>query len=141
MKKGRIYGKKLKLKNIVALNCDLNSLLSESRFDYIDIDPFGSPIKFIDSAMRSISHNGLIACTATDTATLCGVYPKVCLRRYGAQPFHSNIMKEIGLRILLGVICREAGKYEKGIQPILSYTTDHYFRVYVRVENGISYAN
>ena len=133
--------KKLKLKNTIALNCNLNSLLSESKFDYIDIDPFGSPVHFIDSAMRSIFHNGLIACTATDTATLCGVYPKVCLRRYGAQPFHSPVMKEIGLRILLGVLCREAGKYDKGIQPILSYTTDHYFRIYVQVKNGISYAN
>ena len=133
--------KKLKLKNTTALNRNLNSLLSESKFDYIDIDPFGSPVKFIDSSMRSISHDGLIACTATDTATLCGVYPKVCLRRYGARPFHSPVMKEIGLRILLGVLCREAGKYEKGIQPILSYTTDHYFRIYVRVKSGTSYAN
>jgi len=133
--------KELKLKNTIALNCDLNSLLYESKFDYIDVDPFGSPVRFIDSAVKSISHNGLIACTATDTATLCGVYPKVCLRRYSAQPFHSPVMKEVGLRILIGILCREAGKYDKGIQPILSYTTDHYFRIYVRVKNGISYAN
>ena len=133
--------KKLKLENTMALNCNLNSLLYESKFDYIDIDPFGSPVHFIDSAMRSISHNGIIACTATDTATLCGVYPKVCLRRYGAQPFHSPVMKEVGLRILLGVLCREAGKYDKGIQPILSHTTDHYFRIYVQVEKGTPYAN
>jgi len=129
------------LKHVTVSKNDLNTLLSENTYDCIDIDPFGSPISFLDAAMRSISHNGLIACTATDTATLCGVYPKVCLRRYGAQPFHSPVMKEIGLRILLGVLCREAGKYDKGIQPILSYTTDHYFRVYVWVGNGTSYAN
>ena len=79
---------KLKLKNTIAISCNLNSLLSESKFDYIDIDPFGSPVYFIDSAVRSISKDGIIACTATDTATLCGTYPKVCLRRYGATPFH-----------------------------------------------------
>lgn len=132
---------KLNLKNVTLANCNLNSLLSEKRFNYIDIDPFGSPVYFVDSAMRSILHEGVIACTATDTAPLCGTYPKVCLRRYGATPFHSEVMKEIGLRILLGVICREAGKYDKGIKPLVSYVTDHYFRVYVQVMNGTSWAN
>jgi len=88
------------LKNVVASNRNLNTLLSEERFHYIDVDPFGSPVYFIDSAIRGIYNNGIIACTATDTATLCGVYPKVCLRRYGVRSFHSLVMHEIGLRIL-----------------------------------------
>jgi tRNA (guanine26-N2/guanine27-N2)-dimethyltransferase len=133
--------KKLKLKNTIALNRNLNSLLSESKFDYIDIDPFGSPVYFIDSAMRSISNDGIIACSATDTAALCGTYPRVCLRRYGAMPFHSVVMKEIGLRILLGFICRTACIYDKGIKPLICYSTDHYFRIYVQVINGTSRAN
>ena len=132
---------KLKLKNTISLNCNLNSLLSESKFDYIDIDPFGSPAYFIDSAMRSINKDGIIACTATDTATLCGTYPKVCLRRYGAVPLHSPVMKEIGLRILLGFLCRIAGIYDKGIKPLVCYSTDHYFRAYVQISNGTIRAN
>jgi len=132
---------KLKFKNTVSLNCNLNSLLSENFFDYIDIDPFGSPVYFIDSAMRSITNNGIIACTATDTAALCGTYPKVCLRRYGAVPFHSIAMKEVGLRILIGFICRTAGIYDKGIKPLISYVTDHYFRTYFQVTSGTSRAN
>ena len=132
---------KLKLKKTISLNCNLNSLLSESKFDYIDIDPFGSPAYFIDSAMRSINRDGIIACTATDTATLCGTYPKVCLRRYGAVPLHSPVMKEIGLRILLGFLCRMAGIYDKGIKPLVCYSTDHYFRVYVQISSGTIRAN
>lgn len=127
--------------NVLISNENLNVLLSSDNFNYIDIDPFGSPAYFLDSAIRSINHNGIIACTATDTATLCGVYPKVCFRRYGSVPFHSNVMKEVGIRILLGFICRTAGIYDKAIQPILSYTTDHYFRVYVKISNGIKQAN
>ena len=130
-----------KLKNVNIANNNLNELLSENRYDYIDIDPFGSPAYFIDSAIRSVYNNGIIACTATDTATLCGIYPDVCFRRYGAKPFHSYVMHEIGLRILLGFVCREAAKYDKGIKPILSYSTDYYFRVYVKVKNGKRYAN
>jgi tRNA (guanine26-N2/guanine27-N2)-dimethyltransferase len=129
------------LKNVNVLNKNLNTLLSEKKYDYIDIDPFGSPAYFIDSAMRSIKNNGILACTATDTATLCGVYPKVCNRRYGAMPFHSFFMKEIGLRILLGFICKEALKYDKGIKPLVCYGTDHYFRAYVTVRNGTNFAN
>ena len=131
----------LNLKNVEGTNLDLNALLSQKKFDYIDIDPFGSPIGFIDSALRSIQNFGIISCTATDTATLCGTYPKVCFRRYGAIPFHSPVMKEIALRILLGVLAREAGKYDKGIKPIISYSTDHYFRIYVQVMKGTSRAN
>lgn len=132
---------KSEFENVKFSNFNINTILSENRFHYIDIDPFGSPVHFIDSAMRSIINNGIIACTATDTATLCGVYPKVCLRRYAANPFHSVVMKEVGLRILLGLICREANKYDKGIIPLISYTTDHYFRVYVKIKNGVSSAN
>jgi len=131
----------LKLKKIFASNRNLNTLLSEKKYDYIDVDPFGSPVYFVDSAMRSISNYGVIACTATDTAALCGTYPKVCLRRYGAVPFHSTVMKEVGLRILLGFICKVAGVYDKGINPLFCYSTDHYFRAYIQVINGTSRAN
>lgn len=132
---------KLKLKNVKSSNTDLNKLLSEERYNYIDVDPFGSPVYFIDSAMRSIANYGIIACSATDTAALCGTYPKVCLRRYGAMPFHSDVMKEVGLRILLGFICRTAGIYDRGIKPLVCYSTDHYFRVYVQVMYGTSNSN
>jgi tRNA (guanine26-N2/guanine27-N2)-dimethyltransferase len=132
---------KLNKKNISVSDVNLNTLLSQKKFDYIDIDPFGSPVFFIDSAVRSIKNYGIIGCTATDTAALCGTYPKVCFRRYGAVPFNSVVMKEIALRILLGLICRTAGIYDKGIKPIISYSTDHYFRVYVQIINGTGNAN
>jgi tRNA (guanine26-N2/guanine27-N2)-dimethyltransferase len=127
--------------NAKACNMNLNVLLSSDKFDYIDVDPFGSPVCFIDSAIRSIKNGGILACSATDTAALCGVYPKVCIRRYGAVPFHSVVMKEVGLRILLGFICRVAGVYDKGIHPLLCYSTDHYFRLYVKVYSSVPKAN
>jgi tRNA (guanine26-N2/guanine27-N2)-dimethyltransferase len=129
------------LKNITCFQKDLNALLSEHRYHAIDIDPFGSPVYFIDSALRSVYSNGIISCTATDTAALCGVFPRVCYRRYGAWPLHCPSMHEVGLRILLGFLCREAGKYDRGIEPLLCYTTDHYLRVYARIKKGRNVAN
>jgi len=123
------------LQNISVFQRDLTSLLSERRYNYIDIDPFGSPVYFFDAAVRSVYNKGIIACTATDTAALCGVFPRVCYRRYGAWPLHGPSMHEVGLRILLGCLCREAAKYDRGIEPLLCYTTDHYIRVYVQINN------
>lgn len=133
--------KETNAKQVTCSQKDLNQILLEKKFDYIDIDPFGSPATFIDNAMKSIRHNGVVAISATDTAALCGVYPKVCRRRYAAIPNHGSVMHEVGLRILLGFVGREAAKHEKGIQPILSYKTDHYIRLYVRVKRNVPSAN
>lgn len=131
----------LNLKHIKATEENIHTLLSQKRYHYVDIDPFGSPTPFVDSAIRGLKKNGIIACTATDTATLCGHYPAVCKRRYDAQSMLSPMMHEIGLRILLAFICREAAKYDLGMTPILSYATDHYMRVYLQMKPGVKQAN
>ncbi len=131
----------LSLAHVTVVQKDLNTLLSEHRFDAVDVDPFGSPICFLDAAVRNVSHKGILSCTATDTAALCGVFPKVCYRRYSAWPLHGPTMHEIGLRILLGALCRHAAAYDRGIEPLLCHTTDHYFRIYVQLINSKNAAN
>ena len=60
-------------------NKDANIFLREGDgFDYIDIDPFGSPNNFLDSAISKIKNKGLLTITATDTAALVGTYPNTC---------------------------------------------------------------
>lgn len=126
----------------VQVHCsDLRSLLTEEHFDYIDIDPFGSPIDFIDSALQSCANGGIVAVTATDTAPLYGTYPKTCLRRYGSQSARSPFAHETGLRILVGYLAREAAKHDRAIEPLLCYHADHYFRCNVRIRNGSARAN
>jgi len=132
---------RLSLSNVTVFHKDLNVVFSTERYDSIDIDPFGSPVHFLNAALRSVSHHGILSCTATDTAPLCGVFPKVCYRRYGAWPLHGPTMHEVGLRILLGVICREAAQYDRGIAPLLCYATDHYLRLNVQVINSKTAAN
>ena len=120
---------------------NLNVLLNERKFDYIDIDPFGTPVEFLDSASRAIKKSGILSITATDTAVLCGVYPKVCYRRYIAMPHHNWCMHETGLRILIGNAVRMAARSDIALHPLLSYSADHYFRVYFRMEKGAGKAN
>lgn len=122
---------------------DANLLLLESlgEFNFIDIDPFGPPTPFLDPAMMAIKKGGYMGVTATDTAPLCGVYPAQCFRKYGSWPAKGHICHEVGLRILISYIARTAMKYAKGIQVLLSHSTEHYFRVYVKVIKGKSAAN
>ncbi len=105
-------------------------------FDYIDIDPFGSPIYYIDSSIKVIKSKGIIAVTATDTAALCGVYPDVCLRRYDAVSTKTSFQHEVGLRILMGSIARHAVKHEVGVEFLLSYAEGNHYRTYFTIHRG-----
>ncbi len=126
-------------------NRDVNLLLRAFRynkFDAIDIDPFGSFIGALDSALRAIKRkHGLLCLTSTDTAALCGVSMKTCVRRYDAHPLRTAYAKEIGLRILIGACVRMSARYEMAINPIFAYNRRHYFRLFLETKAGIKSAD
>ena len=111
-------------------------LLQQDGYDYIDLDPFGSPNPFIASTVARISRRGVIAVTATDTAALTGTYPKVTKRKYWAKNLRNYLMHEIGLRILIRKIQLQGIQFDKALQPMLAYHKDHYFRIYFKTEKG-----
>lgn len=111
------------------------------KFDIIDLDPFGSPSPYVDCVLRSVSNHGLISITATDTAVLCGVYPKVCFRKYYGFPIRSEYSNEIGIRLLVSFIALTASRFDLSIIPYFCHSNLHYMRVYLRVEFGNSLAN
>jgi len=122
---------------IAIRNDDVNLfLLNSAGFDYIDIDPFGTPNPFLDAACKRIARDGILAVTATDTSALCGTFPKACLRKYWALPKRDAIMHETGLRILIRKIQLVASQYEKALTPVFSYSKEHYMRVFLRNEKS-----
>lgn len=120
---------------------DANIIMRKNKFDFIDVDPFGSPAPFLDSAARSFPKEGFLAVTATDTAPLCGTYPKVALRRYDVRSFKPDYYNELGIRILISTIIKTFARYEKAFIPYLSYARRHYFRVYGKIESGVKRVN
>jgi len=131
---------------VLVVNEDANLLLSRysgprNRFDFIDIDPFGSPAGYMDSALRSLKDNGLIALTATDMAPLCGVHPEVSLRKYGGRSLRTEYCQELAVRLLAGCLASTAARRDIGITPIFSHSSDHYIRVYALVSYGAKKAN
>ena len=120
---------------------DANAVLScnaspKKRFDIVDVDPFGTPAPYLDSALRAIKNNGLLASTATDLAPLCGVHAKACLRKYGGRPLRTEYCHELAIRLLAGCTATIAAKHDIGIRVLFSHSSEHYIRLYTQIAYG-----
>jgi tRNA (guanine26-N2/guanine27-N2)-dimethyltransferase len=124
----------------IEVSCmNLHTLLSLRRFDAVDLDPYGSPAPFIDSAIRGTGRYLLV--TATDTAPLCGAHKSAGIRRYFTNPVNNEYHSETGLRTLLGFVVRETVKYDRGIEPVFCFAREHYVRAHFRLTSGASRAD
>lgn len=123
-------------------NCLLSSNASpKKRFDIVDLDPFGTPVTHLDSALMAIRNHGLLASTATDLAPLCGVHPKACIRKYGGKPMRTEYCHELAVRFLFGVTASTAAKHDIGVTPLFSHSSDHYIRTYTQISYGAKKAD
>jgi tRNA (guanine26-N2/guanine27-N2)-dimethyltransferase len=125
---------------------DANCLLScygapRKRFNVVDLDPFGSPVPYLGSAIRALRNRGLLALTATDLAPLCGVHAKACVRKYGGRPLRTEYCHELAVRLLAGCAAALAAKHDIGIRVVFSHSTDHYIRVYAEIAYGAKKAD
>lgn len=111
-------------------------LLSSEGFDYIDVDPFGTPNPFLDAAVQRIAREGILAVTATDTSALAGTYLGPCRRKYWAEPLRNWLKHYVGLAILVRKVQLIGAQYEKALYPVFSYSKDHYYRVFFRCVKG-----
>ncbi len=118
-------------------NTNANALMAQRRFGYVDIDPFGTPVPFIDMALLS---GRVLGITATDTATLGGRNRRIERRYLSNVKAPVELVHEIGVRVLLGYIARMAGRSDLGIEPLLSVWRGHFYRVYVKVIRGVRWA-
>ncbi|MFP4116800.1 MAG: hypothetical protein ACLFQ8_02545 [Candidatus Aenigmatarchaeota archaeon] len=117
-------------------NKDAAVLLRKEDFNFIDIDPFGSPAEFLDAAAGSIRRGGILAVSATDTSSFFGTYPRVSKRRYTRKSMKTGYNKELGLRILVSAIIESLGRYKKTFYPRLCYFKEHYARIFGEVAKG-----
>jgi len=111
------------------------------RFDAIDIDPFGSPVRFFDSAVRALRDAGFIALTATDMAPLCGVHSRACVRKYGGKPLRTEYCHELAVRLLAGCLATTAAKQDIGINVVFSHRAEHYVRTCATIKYGAKNAD
>ncbi|KAL4227637.1 tRNA methyltransferase 1 [Mactra antiquata] len=127
------------LEDIVEASCDDAAMLMyknrkyPDRFDVIDLDPYGSPGRFLDAALQSVQDGGVLCITCTDAGTLCGNFCEKAFITYGGLPLRSKFCHEMALRIILRSLESHATTYSRYIVPLLSLSIDFYFRVFVKV--------
>ncbi|XP_055595180.1 tRNA (guanine(26)-N(2))-dimethyltransferase [Uranotaenia lowii] len=116
-----------------AMTLMYTSTQPEQRFTAIDLDPYGTPARFLDGAVQAVEDGGLLLITATDMAVLAGKSPEACYVKYGSMSVKTKACHEMALRILLRSIESTATRYGRYIVPLLSISVDFYVRVFVRI--------
>ena len=113
----------------------------DNRATIIDLDPFGTPAPFLDCILRAVENDGMISITATDTAVLLGVYPRVCYRKYYGIPLRVKYALEIGTRLLLSCTALIASRLDLYVSPVFAHSYRNYIRIYCKVSKSNHLAN
>tara|TARA_Y100001960_G_scaffold329076_1_gene419432 strand:- start:628 stop:1764 length:1137 start_codon:yes stop_codon:yes gene_type:complete len=106
-----------------------------TRASIVDIDPFGSPSRYIDCGIRATMHGGVLALTATDLQVLHGLFNKAAKRRYYGTPIKTEFSNEIAIRLIIGCVNFVAGRLDISFDPLFVDHDMHYYRVYLRILN------
>lgn len=101
----------------------------------VDIDPFGSPAKYIDCGLRATIHKGLLSVSATDLQVLHGIFKDACKKKYHGVPVKTTYSNEISIRLILGLCITVAARLDIEATPVFVETNQHYYRVYLKILN------
>lgn len=123
-------------KNVVVIQGDARKEILRQGWHWIDLDPYGSPVPFLDLAMQATARRSVISISATDTAALSGSSPGPLRRRYGARVHMDGLKHDSGLRVLLASAAKAAARHDRVIRPLLSVWDSHHLRVTILVERS-----
>lgn len=133
------YAEKIHLYNMEC-NSFLQSLnVKDIVFDFIDIDPYGTPIPFVHNSIHLINLHGLLACTATDLASLVGLYPRALFAKYGISQFDTRIgnIHELASRTLITGIQHVGLTLGQSLIPIVTFYHRHFVRCFFIRKRGV----
>ena len=110
-----------------------------SKYEVIDLDPYGTAVPFLDAAIQALVDGGLLCVTCTDSSLFASMgYLEKTFTLYRGLPFKGQQSHEVGLRLVLNAIATSAASYGIAIEPLLSISADFYVRLFVRVRRVIS---
>ncbi len=102
------------------------------RYDVIDVDPFGSPVPFVDAALSALRNGGVIALTATDTSALTGRSSASGRRKYFCSLRFTDFSNEVAVRALFSMLVRRAAAQRRSVKPLFAHISSQYIRIYAR---------
>lgn len=122
-------------------NEPFESVASRYLFDFIDVDPYGSIVPFLDVALTHVKNGGYLGLTATDLSALTGSAPRKTRRRYSASILNDRLKHESGIRLLIAYVANRAAALDRSIMPVASFWKSHYYRIVVQVKHGAGLAD
>ncbi len=122
-------------------NKDCLEIMLKEKFDYIEIDPYGTPVPFLDLAVRSLRRGGILSVTATDVAALTGAREKALRRKYQVIGFKTDFFYEFGLRVLAKKIIEIGAQYDFALVPIFGYYKEHHYKIFFVKKGSQKLAN
>ncbi len=107
----------------------------EEEYNFIELDPFGSPAPYTKYAVNYLKkkRGGYLSITATDTAVLCGKDWRASIKYYNAMPLRNYFCHETGLRILFYHLVSEAFKQHMFVEPIISFYYRHQMKIIIKL--------
>lgn len=122
---------------------DANLVLVEAaaegrRYDYVDIDPSGSHVPYIENGIRACRIGGLLGVSATDLAALSGSSPQTSEWRYGVSSCRTPFLKEVALRTMIYSVIRSAARLEMVASPVLSAYVSFFVRAFFTLDRGVT---
>ena len=121
---------------VFVMNNDARIALMEAAYQWVDLDPFGSPVNFLDAAVQGLSRVAFLEVTATDTAALTGSSASSGQRRYGAKGIVDSYAHDDAVRVLLGLIATTAARHDRCVEPVLALFDGHHVRVSVKIRRS-----
>jgi tRNA (guanine26-N2/guanine27-N2)-dimethyltransferase len=118
-------------------NVFLSTMAAErQKVHYVDLDPSGSPVRFLEGSLRAILPDGLLGVSATDLAALSGASPRTALWRYGLRLTRTVFRKEVALRALTAAAVMAASRLSRSAVPVFAVIHRHFARVFLKVRRG-----
>ncbi|MCX8197859.1 MAG: tRNA (guanine(10)-N(2))-dimethyltransferase [Candidatus Micrarchaeota archaeon] len=117
---------------------DAKKFMRENSFDFLELDPFGSPQPFLHDAAHMLhkAKESYFSVTATDMPVLCGAHLLACLKNYGANPLNNEFCHENAARILIGRTAMEFAPFSLSATPIFTLSHRHYIKIVFLVQKG-----
>jgi tRNA (guanine26-N2/guanine27-N2)-dimethyltransferase len=110
--------------------------VSSRKWDYIDVDPFGTASGLVEAAVMNLKNDGIVGITMTDTANLEGKSLAKGQRIYGSRSIKGIYSREISTRIFLKYVMERGASLGRAGKPLLVLRDGHFIRVFVGFKKG-----